>query len=260
MTSLYAFGTDKGQRRSTNQDVAYATRIPDGRIVLILADGAGGMHGGETASTESVKTVKEYVLSQIGEEPEMLLRGAVVAANDRVRTLRQQEPALAAMATTLVVAIVDEDEAWVASLGDSRAYLYDGGELRQITEDDSLVAEQVRAGIITQEEADASPRQNVITRGIGVDEALENEPIVHERLGPGAVLLLCSDGLFRAVDDAGIMAALDLGNPERIVQRLIQAANEAGGPDNIGIALLRRDLEEDTEESPENAVTLTTPP
>ncbi|OAI40940.1 hypothetical protein AYO38_00735 [bacterium SCGC AG-212-C10] len=247
MPGQYAAATDRGQRRATNQDRALADRLPDGRSLLVVADGVGGMFGGERASEETVQTVAAEMQGLIGGEPDSLLQAAVEAANERVRQLRKEDHELAGMATTLVAALVTGDEAWLVSIGDSRAYVFKDGVLRQVTEDDSWVAEQVRMGILSPEEAEASPRQNVITRGIGVDESLHNEQVTHVRLGPGAMLLLCSDGLFRAISEEEIASMLPSGKVGDVVANLIERANAAGGPDNIGIALYRQDVDVDTE-------------
>lgn len=135
------------------------------------------------------------------------------------------DAALAQMASTLVAALIREDVAWIANLGDSRAYLFSGGELEQLTQDDSFVAEQVRAGILSPEQAERSPYQNVITRSIGVDQDITEIPVIQATLPPGSMLLLCSDGLFRPLELSEIALVLRHGSLEEITRQLIDRAN-----------------------------------
>jgi protein phosphatase len=243
----HTFLVDRGRRRVNNQDTAYTTDLSDGWVLLIVADGVGGAAGGDVASRETVKAIQAYFASAVVTEPEADMQAALRQANARLRELRLNDPRLANMATTLVLALVREREFWIVSLGDSRAYVLDGDKFEQVTEDDSLVAEQVRAGLLTEEEAANAPMQNVITRGIGVEEDIEAEPIAHFTLNPGAVLLLCSDGLFRPLTDEEIADTLRTGNVREVARELIRRANDKGGPDNIGVALYREIIETPTE-------------
>lgn len=237
----FAAGTDPGRRRPTNQDQARATVLPGGRILLIVADGVGGMGGGEVASAETVEAVEASFRSEIGTDPGAALRGAVVAANDRVRALQREREDIPSMATTVVVALVDGGEAWVLSVGDSRAYVVGQSGARQLTEDHSWVAEQVRAGLMDAEQAAASPHQNVITRAIGIDDTIADESPVHLQLNLGEALLLCSDGLHRVVTSDEMAAFVWQGSAKDAVDGLVAAANAAGGPDNIAVALHRQE-------------------
>ena len=250
MPEQFAARRDVGQRRagSTNQDQAVAERLPDGSVVLAVADGVGGMGGGDVASAAAIAAVLEECRREIGPDPEDLLQRCFHAANDRVRQLATENFQHSNMASTLVAIIVREGVAWVASLGDSRAYLLAGDKLEQLTADDSWVAEQVRARLLTEEQAQTSPQRNVITRGIGVEVA----PAVATKrisLPGGGALLLCSDGLHGVVPKDRIREILRSGSPENVCQALIDAANEAGGPDNIGVVVYRVELStDDTEE------------
>ncbi|MCA9829708.1 MAG: protein phosphatase 2C domain-containing protein [Dehalococcoidia bacterium] len=232
--------TDQGQRRSSNQDHAASVSLPGGYILLVVADGVGGAGGGETASDETVNAFVATMWADEIAEPEVALAKALDVANRRVRELQKTDPRLANMATTLVSALIRGDDAWVINVGDSRGYRLRDGMIEALTQDDSWIMEQVRAGAMTEEEAAKSPYQNVITRGVGVEEELMVERIVHERLSEGDVLFLCSDGLYRAVEPEVIAKTLiekPLAN--KAAERLIELANEAGGPDNISIALYR---------------------
>jgi protein phosphatase len=231
--------SDRGRRRATNQDRALARELPGGALLLLVADGVGGQGGGEVASAETVNAM----VAALGEKDGGDLAGALVAAvgraNDRVRELGKADPELKGMATTLVAAVVRGSDTWIVSLGDSRAYRCRAGELEALTEDDSWVAEQVRAGLLTPEDAAKSPYQNVITRGIGVEEGIRVEHATHVTLEPDDTLLLCSDGLYRCVTPETIAETLVAGTVGEAAERLIDLANKAGGPDNISVAIYR---------------------
>jgi serine/threonine protein phosphatase PrpC len=247
MPEQFAALRDTGQRRKTNQDQAIAERLPNGGILLAVADGVGGMGGGDLASEATDQALLSECRSEDGADPSATLERAIRAANDRVRELSTKNPAHNGMASTLVAILIRRPRAWVVNLGDSRAYLLADGHLRQITDDDSWVAEQVRAKIITAEQAKTSPQRNIITRGIGVEAA----PAVAARtftLSPGSTLLLCSDGLHGVVSDDVIAEILVSGPPEHVCEVLIDAANAAGGPDNIGIAIYQFGPAEDASE------------
>lgn len=236
----YAHKRDKGQRRATNQDHADARSLPGGYILLIVADGVGGAGGGETASEETVKHMVGTLKTATLVDPPAVLREAVTATNQRVRDLQRTDTRLQQMATTLVTAIVKDGHAWIANVGDSRAYRCTPTELIPVTQDDSWVAEQVRAGTLTTEEAAQSPYQNVITKGIGVEETLVLEHVTEVDLSRGDHLLLCSDGLYRAVAPETIVKTLQgTETVQEAAEQLIDFANEAGGPDNISVSIFR---------------------
>lgn len=230
--------SDRGIKRSENQDQALAQELPDGSVLVAVADGVGGTGGGRTASAEAIQAVLAELSANPGAEPAAALDAAFSFANQQVRERAAQHPELEGMATTLVAAIVRAGSAWVANVGDSRAYLFQQGGLRQITQDHSWVAEQVRAGRLTQEEAEKSDFRNIITRGVGVAETVEQDTVGPVILPAGSVLLLCSDGLHRVVSDAEIAAVLASGAPDSMAARLIDLANRAGGPDNIAVAIV----------------------
>jgi serine/threonine protein phosphatase PrpC len=231
---------DRGQRRASNQDNAAAVALPGGYILLIVADGVGGAGGGETASEETVNAFLATMWADKISDPAMALAKALDQANARVRQLQTTDTKLAHMATTLVSALIQGEDAWIVNVGDSRAYRCANGQLEPLTQDDSWIAEQVRSGAMTPEEAAKSPYQNVITRGVGVEENLKAERIVHQRLEFDDSILLCSDGLYRSVPAETIAATLaELEDADEASDRLIDLANQAGGPDNISVALYR---------------------
>lgn len=239
MTERFFALTDRGRRKPTNQDAVAVRALDGGYTLMVVADGVGGGRGGETASSETVNAIVGD-LSYLGvPDPAGSLRRAIKIANRRVCDMARSQEQLSGMATTVVVALVKGQHAWIASVGDSRAYLCGRAGLAALTEDDSWVAEQVRAGLLSPDEAAHSPYQNVITKGIGVEDSLSIERIVETCIGSGDVLLLCSDGLYRAVSPAMVAETVADGALDAVAARLVTLANEAGGPDNIGIALHR---------------------
>lgn len=233
--SSYAALTDVGLTRGHNEDEARAIELPGGGILLAVADGVGGAPGGDVASHEGIERMVAELL-RLGPEA---MGEAIAAANDHVVELQGTRPEWRIMATTLVGAVVVENQARVANLGDSRAYLLLGGELKQLTRDDSWVAQAVASGDLTEEQARLHPWRNVVTKGLGVQDG--GAPTFYQAtLEPGDALLLCTDGLFKMLSDDDIRRIL-LGadDAENAAAALVEAANAAGGMDNIGVALYR---------------------
>jgi serine/threonine protein phosphatase PrpC len=233
--------TDRGLKRPTNEDRALARELPDASILLAVADGVGGIAGGETASAEAVETLATELANAPGDDPTVALKRAFSVANERVRGQAAARPELEGMASTLAAALVRASAAWVASAGDSRVYLLHQGQLRQLTADHTWVAEQLRAGRLTDKEAKSSAFRNVITRGIGIAETIQPDVAGPVTLEKGDVLLLCSDGLYRLVGDAQIVSVLESGTAHSMAERLILLANDAGGSDNISVVVFRTD-------------------
>lgn len=236
MSVRFAARTDTGRRRRENQDQAIARALADGSILLAVADGAGGLPAGATASSAAIQAVEAAAAGGVGDAPARFLERAVDAANRRVLAIGEADAAARGLASTLVLAVVRDGTAWIANIGDSRAMLFHDGALARLTEDDSLVAEQVRAGVLTDEQARVAPHRNIITRSLGLaaDAAVE---VVQAHVGEGDVLMLSSDGLHGVLTDAEIAALLAGDDPGTIAARLIAAANDAGGPDNIAVAI-----------------------
>jgi protein phosphatase len=239
--------TDVGKLRDHNEDTFVVK--PEAGLVVVC-DGMGGHAGGEVASGIAVDTITEFICNQkegdwpFGRddghsEAGDRLRNAALLANQRISERIEKEPALARMGTTMVSALVVPDgTSWVANVGDSRAYLWHDGILRQVTSDHSWVNEQVQRGVLSNSEAASHPLKNVITRALGARDVPPVD-LVKERLRPGDCL--CSDGLTGMVSDADIGAILgDYGlTVEEICKRLVAAANQAGGEDNITVVVLR---------------------
>ena len=242
--SLEAVGlSDQGVVRRRNED-AFLVRDLSSRDageawLLAVADGMGGMAGGQTASTETIGCLSE-IITGWPEDPAASLRESVVLANDRLRQIVARQPELWGMGTTLVTALIREATAWLGNVGDSRAYLVRHGDIRRITDDHSWVGEQVRAGRLTEAEAAVHPRRNVITRSVGSEERVEPEIFGPLSLEPGDTLLLCSDGLYEVVADAE-MADYAVRLPvEKAAAQLIDLANSRGGPDNVTVVMARQ--------------------
>lgn len=230
----------QGQVRRTNQDQALATELDGGWVLLAVADGVGGVAGGELASAATMETVIAAVTHQPISNPRHALLGAVAAANGHVREMASIDTNHPNMATTLVAALIDQEgSAWVASVGDSRGYAFNGEKLVQLTEDDSWVAEQIRAGALTESEAEQSPYKNVITRGVGVEATVDVGDVAELSLQAGQGVLLCSDGLYRMVEEGEIAAVLNTHSPAEAADQLVAMANAAGGADNISVAIYK---------------------
>ena len=234
-----------GRVRSVNQDVYGDFENADGYRLLVVADGMGGHAGGETASRLALETVERIFARDFG-EPDTLLARAFRAANDEIRRVGASDPALRGMGTTAVALLIGPlDEAWVAHVGDSRAYRLREGRFDRITEDHSWVREAIRLGEITADEAREHPMKNVLLRSIGTTPGVEAS-IATIDLKPQDRFLLCSDGLWGEVDDRTIAEVLARESPSSAVAELVDRANANGGSDNVTVqvaALLGADGE-----------------
>jgi PPM family protein phosphatase len=232
MTALRSAGlTDPGRRRRHNED-AFVCEPP----LFAIADGMGGAQAGELASRLAAATVgRAETTERSGRERVVAL---IEAANRSVYERASGDQSVSGMGTTMTVALVEEDQVWVGHVGDSRAYLLRDGVLEQITEDHSLVAELVRSGRLTPDEAGQHPHRSVITRALGTDADVAVDAIAVPTQ-PGDVFMLCSDGLSSMVDDAAILQQLERHRDDldAATRSLIDSANDAGGEDNITVVL-----------------------
>ena len=232
-----AAATDRGRKRPSNED-AFGYSVERG--VYVVCDGMGGAAAGEVASSVAV----DEVMKQLTARPETHAlpadaETAVAAANEAIFTRAQRSNKLSGMGTTLVALLANERHAFMVNVGDSRGYRLRNGRLDQITVDHSLVEEQVRLGRMDRTEALRSPLRNVITRALGTQSAVTPD-IFELEAEPGDLFLLCSDGLTRELSDALIESLLRIGAPlDELCTRLIGAANQAGGHDNITCVLVR---------------------
>lgn len=235
--------TDLGRVRENNED-KFDFYEPEDLAVLAtkgafyaVADGMGGHSAGQIACEMALKTViREYYASPTS-DIEASLRQAVSDANALVYDTGQMIAERQNMGTTLTAAIVREDRLTLAQVGDSRAYLVRDGAATQLTEDHSWVAEQVRQGVMTLEEAQASPFRNIITRSIGTASTVESA-ITSHTLQLGDQVVLCSDGLTAHLEAEEIAAFVQEHTPSVAALRLVDAANERGGRDNITVLVL----------------------
>jgi PPM family protein phosphatase len=233
-----AGASDQGRTRKTNEDAyGMSLRNTEGACDFVVCDGMGGAAAGEIASRLAVEAMMR-AMRQAALTPQTF-QLAVDAANDSVRSSAERDPARAGMGTTLVALATRGNRAWVAHVGDSRCYRMRDGKLERLTLDHSLVDEQVRLGQLTPAQAETSPMRNVITRAVGTQDEVAAD-LIDFALEPGDLYLLASDGLMREVDDQQIAEILDpSGDLEKLCARLIAAANEAGGRDNITCVLAR---------------------
>jgi serine/threonine protein phosphatase PrpC len=239
--------TDPGQVRPLNEDAWQVAGESEtarfwekrGRL-LIVADGMGGHAAGEIASQLAVETLYQHYYDEddLPLPPAIRLERGVNEANDSVYGQAVSVDAQSGMGTTLVAAVIHENRALIANVGDSRAYLIRDGQATQITTDHSWVAEQVKMGTITQEQAETHAYRNLVTRCLGHRPGMQVDIFEH-RLRAGDTLLLCSDGLSNQVSDSELAAVLSEQEPEQAVQTLIDMANGRGGPDNITAVVAR---------------------
>jgi PPM family protein phosphatase len=225
--------THTGALRANNED---AFRYCLARGVFVVCDGMGGAAAGEIASHMAADSVIEMLCGERQVTGWEAVEAAIVEANRRIYVRSQRDPSLFGMGTTLVLLRVEDGRACLAHVGDSRCYLLRQGTLWRCTQDHSLVDEQLRMGTITPAEAENSPYRNVITRALGTQPTVA--PDHNEMaLDPEDLLLLCTDGLTRELTDTQIAALLQAGLPggnlAQMCQELVDAANAAGGHDNI---------------------------
>lgn len=221
--------TDVGRTRTANEDSFL--RDDKGRVFAV-ADGMGGHRAGDVASATALETFEHEL------DDGATLVDAIVAANAEVFAKAQANPEMRGMGTTVTAVQLDDEKALVGHVGDSRAYLLRDGELTQVTEDHSLVEELVREGRLTPEEAAVHPQRSIITRALGVDEAVEVDTYEID-LRPDDRIVVCSDGLTSMMRDeeiAGVLRAHT--NPEEAAEKLVLAANRAGGEDNITVLVI----------------------
>jgi len=231
MPFVIAERTDVGKVRQSNQDAL----IHSGRLCGV-ADGMGGHRGGEVASSG----LRDSLVSQLKDKepaPATLLN-AIRAANRRLFIRSQEDENLRGMGTTLDVLWLGYTSAIIGHVGDSRVYLLRDGELRQMTDDHSMVMEMVRSGLITKEQAAAHPMRNIITRAVGTENSVEIDLLTEDRR-QGDIWLICSDGLHGMISDEQICDILTRYAPEPAADELLEAALRAGGHDNISLVILQ---------------------
>ena len=242
--------TDVGMKREHNED---SFLVNEDLGLYVVCDGMGGHAGGETASRLAVQTIERELLSAKlrAEDPfastaplentplASALREAVEGACAAVFRTSRANPELAGMGTTCISLLVHGTKALIGHVGDSRAYLVREGDVHQLSEDHSLVNEQVRAGLLTEEEARHSRLKNIITRSVGFEEDVLVD-VMGVETRPGDKFLLCSDGLSNLMTNEEIRDALLQNDFDAVPEKLIQLANERGGDDNITVVVVQR--------------------
>jgi len=249
---LEAYGqTDVGRRRKLNEDNFLVSKEPG---LFAVCDGMGGHNAGEVASKMAIETLQAFIEKSHREKeitwPYGLdvnlsfdgnrLKTAVKLANKKVFRAADNREDYTGMGTTAVAALVSENVLTVGSAGDSRCYLLRAGKLTQLTRDDSWVSAALGEGILNSDEIERHPLRNVITKAVGAKETIELD-VVEQKLEPGDLALICSDGLHAMLSDDQILATLTPvpATLEEAAGKLIDAANEAGNKDNVSVVLLR---------------------
>jgi PPM family protein phosphatase len=239
------YGTDTGRKRRRNED-AYVVEPP----LFAIADGMGGAQAGELASSLAAGAVREDEAA--AGSGERRVAELIQEANRRVYERSSQDAAASGMGTTMTVAFVGDANVAFGHVGDSRAYLIRDGKLGQLTEDHSLVAELVRSGKLSPEEAETHPQRSVITRALGTDPDVDVDTFSIET-APGDLFMLCSDGLTSMVEDDLILRTIEKNrdNLQTAAKALIRAANKGGGEDNITVVFFEigEDVGEPLEET-----------
>jgi protein phosphatase len=249
---IEAYGqTDVGRRRKLNEDNFL---VDTETHLYAVCDGMGGHNAGEVASKMAIETLGAFIRKSHKEKeitwPYGLdvnlsfdgnrIKTALKLANKKVFKAADNREDYTGMGTTVVAGLMSGNMMTVGSAGDSRAYLVSDGQLKQVTRDDSWVSAAWAEGILAADEIERHPLRNVITKAIGAKESIEIE-VVEQKLKPGDVMLICSDGLHSMIGDAQILATVTPfpATLEEAAQKLIDAANEAGGKDNVSVVLVR---------------------
>jgi protein phosphatase len=237
--------SDVGKKRHNNEDFCLMCGPIDEDVaedrgaLFAVADGMGGALAGEYASRMALHILAESYYSAVTKPTPTALREAIELANERIFEESELNPNYSGMGTTMSALVVLGDWAYIAQVGDSRVYLLrERSGMHQITRDHSLVAEQVRSGLITPDEARNHSLKNLITRAVGIKDTIKID-LFSLRLKRGDTLLLCSDGLCNHVTDSHIAQELAMGNLRAGARRLIERALDGGGTDNITAVTLR---------------------
>lgn len=229
--------SDKGLKREGNQD----SFLVDERLGLfIVADGVGGHQGGEVASALAVETVREVVGHPKANRftPKEVLYQAYEEASHRIFDRAMKENKLNGMGTTMVMGYIRENKIFIANVGDSRSYLYRKPYIWQMTEDHSLINEQIRLGLLTEEQAHKTIGKNVITRSVGFERDVFPD-VIEREVSVGDVFLFCSDGLSGMVDDQLMCQIFNQNPADKVTPKMIEHALANGGDDNVTVLVLQ---------------------
>ena len=241
-----ASGTNEGRLRKGSPNEDSINIMDPGPLdkkppLLILADGMGGQAGGTLASKTVVETLgNDFKKNHRSLSPREILESGVQRAFTTIQKKGEKNQQLSRMGSTVVAAILDDHKIHVINVGDSRLYIFRGKEIRQISYDQSIVADMLRNGEITEAEASNHPRKNELTMSISARREEVTPYYVEETLESKDVIILCSDGLWGCLPTSLIRAVSCQMRPKQAVKKLIELANGAGGPDNISIIIARR--------------------
>jgi protein phosphatase len=239
---LKAFSiTDIGKKRSINQDYVFCEDNPIGHLpnLYIVADGMGGHNAGDYASRFCVEFFTQYIINSDQASPIALIEEAITNTNEKLYAKSKQEEEYEGMGTTFVVATIYDNTMYVANIGDSRLYVI-SKEMKQITEDHSLVQAMVRTGELDRDEAKLHPNKNIITRALGTNKIAQPD-FFEVELGEGDIVLMCSDGLTNMLDDETIERIIreNADDPKTVTETLVMQANQNGGKDNIAVIIVK---------------------
>lgn len=232
--------TDKGLVRDTNQDVFFAAELENDVAFAMVCDGMGGANAGNVASETAVKTISDYIIHSYRPKMdefaiEKLLKNAIESANIEIYDKALKNAELFGMGTTVVLTVIRGEKAIIAHVGDSRAYKI-SESITQLTRDHSVVQSLLESGKITEEASKVHPRKNVITRALGAEESVIPDISTVSFL-KGEKILLCSDGLSSMLSKEKILDIIK-SSKEDVAEKLVSAANDMGGRDNITVVLL----------------------
>jgi PPM family protein phosphatase len=230
MRYLWAAATHQGMVRDSNEDSVFPTASGESSddVLVIVADGMGGHVAGEVASRIAINAAASTDVDPADR---------VAAGNRAIREEVARDPGLDGMGTTMTLLQIEDAVAKFAHVGDSRAYLFRDGDLRQVTDDHTVAAEYVAKGQLSPEEAASHPQRHMLVRTLGLTRFVNIDEVTVE-LRAGDRLLLCSDGLTEMVKDDAIAKTLVEGTPDEVVWKLVEMANNAGGVDNITVVVV----------------------
>jgi protein phosphatase len=238
---LKAFSiTDIGERRRVNQDYVFCSDTAIGILpnLFIVADGMGGHNAGDYASRFCVEFFTQRIVESDHTSPITLIEAAIQETNDMLRSKAEERTDLEGMGTTFVVATIFDNEMFVANIGDSRLYVI-GKDMKQITEDHSLVEAMVKTGELNRDEARVHPNKNIITRAIGANANVQPD-FFEVNLAEGDIVLMCSDGLTNMLEDETINQIIrENDDLEATAETLVNCANQNGGKDNIAVIIIK---------------------
>ena len=236
--------TDIGRKRKTNQDSLY---MGHENKIFVVADGMGGHNGGDVASQMAMKVLPDYVEKNINMDPVLLLTGAIKESNRNIKIFGEANSELVGMGTTIVCLFFRGQNIYIGNVGDSRAYLINQRRIFQLSRDHSLVQEKLNYGVYNREQAALDPQKNVLVRTVGFEDDVEVDVFVY-KVNKNDIFLCCSDGLHGKVSDEDMLyivnkhihdpATATQKDANKVIQALIDQANENGGQDNITAILI----------------------